>query len=110
MPEIPYEKIKPEPPEPGDGPSDIPYAELQVTSNFSFLQSGSHAEEFVAQAAVLGYRGIAITDRNSLAGVVRAHTAAKEARIPFRVGCRLELREGSPLQAGAELAQGPVAS
>ena len=53
------------------------YAELQATSNFSFLRGGSHPEELVERAAELGYTKIAITDRNSVAGVVRAHQAAK---------------------------------
>ena len=49
------------------------YSELQTTSNFSFLRGASHPEELVAYAAALGYTTLAITDRNSLAGVVRAH-------------------------------------
>ena len=68
-----------------------PYAELYVTSNFTFLTGASHPDELVAQAAELGYQAIAITDKNSLAGVVRAHLAAKEVGIPLVVGCRLEL-------------------
>ncbi|MCB0340521.1 MAG: PHP domain-containing protein, partial [Bdellovibrionales bacterium] len=67
------------------------YAELQVTTNFSFLAGASHAEEYVNEAALLGYRALAVTDINSLAGVVRAHIAAKEIEFPFIVGCRLEL-------------------
>ena len=53
------------------------YAELQVTSNFSFLRGGSHPDEMVLQAVKHGYKAIAITDRNSVAGIVRAHRAAK---------------------------------
>jgi error-prone DNA polymerase len=96
MPDIPYEKIKPTLPTVTAGKSTVPYAELQVTSNFSFLQSGSHPEELVSQAALLGMKGIALTDHNSLAGVVRAHVAAKEVGIQFRVGARLELVEALP--------------
>ena len=55
------------------------YAELQVTSNFSFLRGASHPEELVVQAQALGLAAIALTDRNSLAGVVRAHQQAKES-------------------------------
>ena len=66
------------------------YAELHVTSNFSFLTGASHPDEFVEQAAALGYRAIAITDRNSVAGIVRGHVAAKEHGVRFVVGCRLE--------------------
>jgi error-prone DNA polymerase len=54
------------------------YAELHCLSNFSFLRGASHAEELVAQAKVLGYAALAITDECSLAGVVRAHTAVKK--------------------------------
>lgn len=71
--------------------SDLPYAELQVTSNFSFLRGASHPEELVERAAGLGYRAIAITDHGSLAGIVRAHLAAKHAGIRLIVGCRLDL-------------------
>ena len=52
------------------------YCELQVTSNFSFLRGASHPEELVAQAVVLGYPKIAITDVNTMAGIVRAHIEA----------------------------------
>lgn len=75
------------------------YTELQVTSNFSFLRGGSHPDELVAQAALLGYKQIAISDTNTLAGIVRAHVAAKKAGIKLIVGCRLELLDGSPLLA-----------
>lgn len=68
-----------------------PYAELQVTSNFSFLRGASHPHEYIWRAAELGYRGIAITDYNSLAGVVRAHTAARDAGVQLAIGCRLEI-------------------
>ncbi|MEO1275527.1 MAG: PHP domain-containing protein, partial [Pseudomonadota bacterium] len=70
--------------------------ELAATSNFSFLRGASHAEEMVGQAARLGLAGIAIADRNSVAGVVRAHMAAKEAALPFVPGCRLVFRDQSP--------------
>ncbi len=68
------------------------YAELQVTSNFSFLRGGAHPEELVLRAAELGHHAIALTDRNTLAGVVRGHVAAKEAGIRFLVGARLDLQ------------------
>ena len=67
--------------------NDAPgYAELQVTSNFSFLRGASHPDELVVTAAALGHQAIAITDRNSLAGIVRAHHAAKEVGIRLVVG------------------------
>lgn len=75
------------------------YTELQVTSNFSFLRGGSHPEELVEQAASLGYTEIAITDRNTLAGIVRAHVAAKKNGIRLIVGCRLDLLDGPSLLA-----------
>ena len=54
------------------------YAELQVTTNYSFLRSGSHPGELALQAVELGHSAIGITDRNTLAGVVRAYAALKE--------------------------------
>jgi len=75
------------------------YTELQVTSNFSFLRGGSHPEELVDQAELLNYNAIAITDRNTLAGVVRAHAAARGRDLRIIIGCRLELLDGSPLLA-----------
>ncbi|MEM0985130.1 MAG: error-prone DNA polymerase [Pseudomonadota bacterium] len=70
------------------------YAELQVTTNFSFLRGASHAEELVLQAKALGLAAIGICDRNSLAGVVRAHSASKEHGLPLLVGARLDLTDG----------------
>jgi hypothetical protein len=64
-------------------PSDLPaYAELHCLSNFTFLRGASHAEELVERAHALGYAALAITDECSLAGVVRAHVAAKEWALP----------------------------
>jgi error-prone DNA polymerase len=57
------------------------YTELQVTTNFSFLRGASHPEELVEQAAAYEYAAIAITDRNTFAGIVRAHAAAKKSGI-----------------------------
>ncbi|WP_290841355.1 error-prone DNA polymerase, partial [Flavobacterium sp.] len=82
------------------------YTELQVTSNFSFLRGGSHPEELVMRAKQLGYSRIAIADRNTLAGIVRAYAQAKkenaESENPgFKiiVACHLELLDGPPLLA-----------
>ena len=74
-----------------------PYAELQVTSNFSFLRGASHPDEMVERAAELGYRALALTDRNTLAGVVRAHEAAERAGLHFIPGARLDLADGHSL-------------
>ncbi|MDP6690014.1 MAG: error-prone DNA polymerase, partial [Alphaproteobacteria bacterium] len=73
------------------------YAELQVTSNFSFLRGGSHGDELAITAAALGLSAMAITDRNSLSGVVRAHIGAKSAGIRLLVGARLDLQDGLSL-------------
>ena len=67
------------------------YAELHITSNFSFLEGASHADELAIAAAALGLQAIALTDRNSLAGVVRGHLAAKQAGIRYVDGARLDL-------------------
>jgi len=74
------------------------YAELFCFSNFTFLHGASHAQELVERAAQLGYAGIAITDECSLAGVVRAHDAAKEVGLPLVIGSYFRLRhaDGSP--------------
>jgi error-prone DNA polymerase len=77
----------------------ISYSELQVTSNFTFMQGGSHPDELVERAADLGYTKIAITDRNSMAGVVRAHMAAKIKGIVLIPACRLDLLDGPSLLA-----------
>jgi error-prone DNA polymerase len=75
------------------------YAELQITSNFSFLRGASHPEEMAIAASALGLAGFALTDRNSLAGVVRAHDRAKKVGVPFIVGSRLDFRCGRSLLA-----------
>src|SRR5277367_3716733 len=75
----------------------VGYAELQVTTNFSFLRGAAHPGELVKTAAALGHQAIAITDRNSLAGIVRAHQAAKEIGLRLVVGCRLDLCDGMSL-------------
>jgi len=68
------------------------YAELLTASNFSFLRGASHPEELAAAASVLGLAGFSIADRNSLAGIVRGHLAAKQTGAPYAVGCRLVFR------------------
>ncbi len=87
------------------------YAELQVTTNYSFLRSGSHPGELALQAVALGHTAIGIADRNTLAGVVRAYAALKEyyeeleepppqeKRVKLLVGSRLETRDGYSLLA-----------
>src|SRR5690606_34472263 len=75
------------------------YTELQVTSTFSFLRGASHPHELVEQAAAYGYSKIAITDRNTLAGIVRAHVAAKKIGMTIIPACRLDLLDGQSLLA-----------
>lgn len=75
------------------------YTELQVTTNFSFLRGASHPEEMVEHAQSLGYASIGICDRNSFAGLVRAHVAARTAGIRIIPGCRLDLVDGPSLLA-----------
>nr|WP_294546686.1 error-prone DNA polymerase [uncultured Rhodopila sp.] len=70
------------------------YTELQVTTNYSFLRGASHVEELMARAAVLRMPALGIADRNSLAGMVRAHQRAKEAGVRLIAGCRLDLTGG----------------
>ncbi len=65
------------------------YAELHALSNFSFLRGASQPEELVAQAAWLGYQALAVTDECSLAGIVRAHVAAKAHSLPLLIGSEL---------------------
>jgi error-prone DNA polymerase len=73
------------------------YAELQVTTHFSFLRGASSPNELFAQAAQLGLSALAITDRGSLAGIVRAYEAAKEHGVRLVIGCRIDLTEGAAL-------------
>ncbi len=70
------------------------FAELAVTSNFSFLRGASHADELVATAKVLGIDAIGLADRNTFSGIVRAHKAAKEHGLRFLPGVRLVTQDG----------------
>src|SRR5471032_2951060 len=70
------------------------YAELHCLSNFTFLRGASHAEELIGRASRLGYSALAITDECSLAGVVRAHVAAKEHNFKLIIGSELRVHDG----------------
>ncbi len=70
------------------------YAELHCVSNFSFLRGASHAAELVGQAHELGYKALAFTDECSLAGIVRAHVAAKALGFKLIVGSEILLKDG----------------
>ncbi|MEY4642831.1 MAG: hypothetical protein RLZZ227_2825, partial [Pseudomonadota bacterium] len=78
------------------------YAELHCLSNFTFLRGASHAEELVTQASKLGYSALAITDECSVAGVVRAHVAAKETGLKLIIGSEFKLDDGLRLVLLAE--------
>lgn len=73
------------------------YAELQVTTYFSFLRGASSPIELFAQAKALSIEALGICDRNSLAGMVQAHVAAKEVGLRLVVGCRLDLADFPPV-------------
>ena len=75
------------------------YAELHTLSNFSFLRGASQPEELIAQAKALNYSALALTDECSLAGVVRAHVAAKELGLPLIIGTELECLDGLKIVA-----------
>ena len=75
----------------------VRYAELHCRTNFTFLEGGSHADELVMQAVELGYRALAITDRNSLAGIVRAYAAVKESGLKLLYGAEITPTDGPPV-------------
>lgn len=72
------------------------FVEFGTASNFSFLQGASHPEEMVRQAAGLGLSGLGLADRNTVAGVVRAHAMAKEEGFRYHPGARLVFADGTP--------------
>jgi error-prone DNA polymerase len=73
-----------------------PYAELRCLTNFSFLRGASRPEELVERAKQLGYSSLAITDECSMAGIVRAHVAAKEHDIKLLVGSQFQVQCDAP--------------
>jgi error-prone DNA polymerase len=74
------------------------YVEFAVISNFSFLRGASHAKELMVQAAHLGFAGLGLCDRNSVAGVVRAHLVKREQNLSLRYhpGARLVFADDTP--------------
>ena len=81
-------------------PRSLPdYVELRCITNFTFLRGASHAEELVQRAQELGYQALAITDECSMAGVVRAHVAAKAARLPLLLGSQFCIQPRGPGEA-----------
>src|SRR5205814_1086074 len=75
----------------------VPYAELHCKSNFSFLEGASHADELILRAAELGYAALAVTDRESLAGIVRAHVAAKQLDLRLIIGAEVHPTDAAPV-------------
>jgi len=74
-----------------------PYAELHAISNFTFLRGASHPDELVERASALGYTALALTDECSLAGIVRAHVAAKRCGLKLIIGTEVQLSDGPKL-------------
>jgi error-prone DNA polymerase len=109
MPEQQHAKLYTPAPVPGPLPRARPpvrYVELHCKTNFSFLEGASHPDEQVNQAAMLGYAGLAVTDRNSVAGVVRAHVAAKKTGLPLLIGAEVTLADAGPVLLWAMNRQG----
>src|SRR5262245_34563075 len=77
------------------------YAELEVTTAYSFLHGASHPEEVVERAAALGLSACAVTDHGTLGGIVRAHVAGKALDFPVVVGARLQLEFTTPADLDA---------
>ena len=79
---------------------DAAYAEIGVTTNFSFLRGASHPQEYVHQAGELRLPAIGIADRNTLAGVVRAYSELENDELPYKpkllIGSRLVFIDGTP--------------
>jgi error-prone DNA polymerase len=75
----------------------FPYAELHCKTNFCFLEGASHPDEMVQRAAELRYRALAITDLNSVPGVVRAHVAAKEVGLKLLIGAEITPADAPPV-------------
>ena len=82
------------------------HAELHCISHFTFLRGASSPEELVEQAAALGYAALALTDECSVAGVVRAHMAARQQELRLIIGSEFRLQEGLRLVALAAYRQG----
>jgi error-prone DNA polymerase len=86
--------------------ANLQHAALHCLTNYSFLKGASHPEEMVHQAAELGYTALAITDECSMAGVVKAHIAAKSRQIKLIIGSLLTLDQDTNLILLAKDRQG----
>ncbi len=78
----------------------IPYTEIGITTNFSFLRGGSHPQDYVHQASMLGLAAIGIADHNTLAGIVRAHSELENPEVLHKpkllIGARIVFLDGTP--------------
>lgn len=105
MPDAPTPRDRPvhpsveSPNDPAEQPLNpaVPYAELRCATNYSFLHGASHPDELVHRAWRLGYTALAITDINSLAGVVRAYVEAKSHPVKLLIGAEVTLVDGPTL-------------
>ena len=101
MPEHPFPKLRtpivPDPTSSSENRAAAIYAELHCLTNYSFLQAASHPDELVQRAFDLGYAALAITDRHSLAGVVRAHATAKPLGLKLLIGAEITIEGGLPV-------------
>jgi error-prone DNA polymerase len=97
MPDPPDYKPRAIPTVPMAQQAAVAFAELNCKTNFSFLQGASHPDELVNRAGKLGYRALAITDHNSLAGVVRAHGQAKKTGLKLLIGAEIAPQDAPPL-------------
>src|SRR5437764_5676931 len=97
MPDPQPAKRSPSPVPPHKPDAIALYAELHCCTNFSFLEGASHPDELVARAAELGHAALAITDRNSVAGVVRAHVAAKQTGLKLLIGAEITPADAAPV-------------
>ncbi|MDP1883454.1 MAG: PHP domain-containing protein, partial [Bradyrhizobium sp.] len=83
-----------------NNPDGMAYAEIGITTNFSFLRGGSHPQEYVQHASGLGLAAIGIADHNTLAGVVRAYKELENPKVIYKpkllVGSRLVFIDGTP--------------
>src|SRR5690606_24488084 len=104
MPEAPHPPIRSLPttpavelpPPPPEKPERAGFAELFCRTNFSFLEAASHPDELVERATALGYEALGVTDINSLAGVVRAHVAAKDSGLKLLIGAEVTPVDAPP--------------
>lgn len=97
MPELPPPKRVPQVAARADPSPGLRYAELHCRTNFSFLEGASHPDELVVRSAELGHVALAITDRNSVAGVVRAHVAAKQVGLKLLIGAEITPIDAPPV-------------